>query len=250
MAPTNIDKRVPAQDGGTPALLAETERIAAALEPQLRQVIDTTMQRVAEIERQTRDEAMQATASTEHASRDALERSSRLVDSLEILTGTVGQVTSRLRAEFDDVTRSLRGLHEARIELPEELLPPRVAAAQEPPPAARAPEPEPPPAASAPEPEPPPAPAPTPQASPAVPDTPETADPEIEPSEELTEMFREQITKMRDDGKSRDEAERVLLRFRLGHRFLGMLDDIYLSAPAASATRRKRGLFGRRRRGS
>lgn len=239
MAPTNIDKRVPEQDGGTPALLAETERIAAALEPQLRQVIDTTMQRVAEIERQTRDEAMQATASTEHASRDALERSSRLVDSLEILTGTVGQVTSRLRAEFDDVTRSLRGLHEARIELPEELLPPRVAGAQEPPPAARAPEPEPPPA-----------PAPAPQASPAVPDTPETADPEIEPSEELTEMFREQITKMRDDGKSRDEAERVLLRFRLGHRFLGMLDDIYLSAPAASATRRKRGLFGRRRRGS
>lgn len=239
MAPTNIDKRVPEQDGGTPALLAETERIAAALEPQLRQVIDTTMQRVAEIERQTRDEAMQATASTEHASRDALERSSRLVDSLEILTGTVGQVTSRLRAEFDDVTRSLRGLHEARIELPEELLPPRVAGAQEPPPAARAPEPEPPPA-----------PAPAPQASPAVPDTPETADPEIEPSEELTEMFREQITKMRDDGKSRDEAERVLLRFRLGHRFLGMLDDIYLSAPAASATRRKRGLFGRRSRGS
>lgn len=239
MAPTNIDKRVPEQDGGTPALLAETERIAAALEPQLRQVIDTTMQRVAEIERQTRDEAMQATASTEHASRDALERSSRLVDSLEILTGTVGQVTSRLRAEFDDVTRSLRGLHEARIELPEELLPPPVAGAQEPPPAARAPEPEPPPA-----------PAPAPQASPAVPDTPETADPEIEPSEELTEMFREQITKMRDDGKSRDEAERVLLRFRLGHRFLGMLDDIYLSAPAASATRRKRGLFGRRRRGS
>lgn len=239
MAPTNIDKRVPEQDGGTPALLAETERIAAALEPQLRQVIDTTMQRVAEIERQTRDEAMQATASTEHASRDALERSSRLVDSLEILTGTVGQVTSRLRAEFDDVTRSLRGLHEARIELPEELLPPRVAGAQEPPPAARAPEPEPPPA-----------PVPAPQASPAVPDTPETADPEIEPSEELTEMFREQITKMRDDGKSRDEAERVLLRFRLGHRFLGMLDDIYLSAPAASATRRKRGLFGRRSRGS
>jgi hypothetical protein len=233
LAPTNTDKSVAAQDAGTPALLAETERIAAALEPQLRQVIDTTMQRVAEIERQTRDEAMQATASTEHASRDALERSSRLVDDLETLTGTVGQVTSRLRAEFDDVTRSLRGLREARVQLPGELVR-RDGAAQaheEPPPVeAAAPEP-------APEP---------PQVSPTV----EQPDPEIEPSEELTEMFREQITKMRDDGKSRDEAERVLLRFRLGHRFLGMLDDIYLSAPPASAARRKRGLFGRRRRGS
>ena len=74
---------------------------------------------------------------------------------------------------------------------------------------------------------------------PTAPDTrgtgthlPPMPDPEFEPSPELTGMFREQITRMRDDGKSRDEAERVLLRFRLGHRFLGMLDDIYLSGRA------------------
>jgi hypothetical protein len=72
-------------------------------------------------------------------------------------------------------------------------------------------------------------------------------DPEFEPSPELTGMFREQITRMRDDGKSRDEAERVLLRFRLGHRFLGMLDEIYLS-DAPSRRRHKRGPFTRFRR--
>lgn len=224
MAAPNIDKRVPGQDAGTPALLAETERIASALEPQLREVIDTTMRRVAEIERQTRDEAMKVTVSTRKDSDDALERSSRLVESLETLTGTVGEVTSRLRAEFDDVTRSLRGLREAQIQLQ--------------PPAVEGPPPEP-----APEP---------PQASPLAeeaPEPPAAADPEIEPSEELTEMFREQITKMREDGKSREEAERVLLRFRLGHRFLGMLDDIYLAPQPTGAARRRRGLFGRRRRG-
>ena len=73
-------------------------------------------------------------------------------------------------------------------------------------------------------------------------------DPEIEPSPELTGMFREQITRMRDDGKSRDEAERVLLRFRLGHRFLGMLDEIYLSGAPSSRRRRKREPFARFRR--
>ena len=75
-----------------------------------------------------------------------------------------------------------------------------------------------------------------------------TPDPEIEPSPELTGMFREQITRMRDDGKSRDEAERVLLRFRLGHRFLGMLDEIYLSGAPSSRGRGKRGPFARFRR--
>ena len=78
--------------------------------------------------------------------------------------------------------------------------------------------------------------------------SPPTPDPEIEPSPELTGMFREQITRMRDDGKSRDEAERVLLRFRLGHRFLGMLDEIYLSGAPSSRRRRKRKPFARFRR--
>jgi hypothetical protein len=53
---------------------------------------------------------------------------------------------------------------------------------------------------------------------------------------------------MRDDGKPRDEAEVVLLRFRLGHRFLGMLDDIYLFDASSSRGRGKRGLFQRFRR--
>jgi hypothetical protein len=129
------------------------------------------------------------------------------------------------------VTEALRGLRESRVDLPQELTPRRFDGDPE-----RA---QPAPVEAEPEPEP----EPEPEAEAEI------ADPEIEPSPELSEMFREQITRMRDDGKPRDEAERVLLRFRLGHRFLGMLDEIYATeAPRANA--RKSGLFGRFRRRS
>jgi hypothetical protein len=207
-------------------MMAETERIAAALEPELRRVIDMTMDRVAEIERETMRGARELMASAGQNSKEALDRSSRLVNSLDALTGTVNQVTSALRTEVDDVTESLRGLHGLNVELPKEPSPD--------------PEPRADPAPDAQEPD-----APTPEAPAPAPPAP---DPEIEPSPELTGMFREQITRMRDDGRPRDEAERVLLRFRLGHRFLGMLDEIYLSGGPSTRGRRKRGPFARFRR--
>jgi len=207
-------------------MMPETERIAAALEPELRRVIDMTMERVAEIEQETMRGTRELMVSAGQNSQEALDRSSRLVNSLDALTGTVSQVTSALRTEVDDVTESLRGLHGLKVELPEEPSPD--------------PEPRSDPAPDAQEPD---APAPDiPEPAPPAPD------PEMEPSPELTGMFREQITRMRDDGKPRDEAERVLLRFRLGHRFLGMLDEIYLSGPPSSRRRRKRQPFARFRR--
>ena len=58
-------------------------------------------------------------------------------------------------------------------------------------------------------------------------------DPRIGPSPELAEMFRKQITMMRDDGKPRDEAKRVLKRYRWGRQFFGMVDEIYSSDGSA-----------------
>jgi hypothetical protein len=69
---------------------------------------------------------------------------------------------------------------------------------------------------------------------------------DIEPSADLAEMFHQQITRMRRDGKPREEAERVLLRFRLGHRFLAMLDEIY-SADPKDLDGPKQGLIGKLR---
>ena len=70
-------------------MMPETERIAAALEPELREVIDMTMERVAEIEQETMREARELMASAGQNSQEALDRSSRLVNSVEVLTGTV-----------------------------------------------------------------------------------------------------------------------------------------------------------------
>ena len=219
-------------------MMPETERIAAALEPELRRVIDMTMERVAEIEQETMRGARELMVSAGMNSKEALDHSSRLVNSVEAMTRRVSQVTSVLRTEVDDVTEALRGLHGLKVDLPEEMAGPADVEAEPQHPEPQDAEPQP-----SPDPEPPSDPAPEPPAP-----APPTPDPEIEPSPELTGMFREQITRMRDDGKSRDEAERVLLRFRLGHRFLGMLDEIYLSGAPSSRGRRKRQPFARFRR--
>jgi hypothetical protein len=220
-------------------MMPETERIAAALEPALRQVIDMTMERVAEIEQETMRGARELMVSAGQNSQEALDRSSRLVNSLAAMTGTVSEVTSALRTEVDDVTEKLRGLHGLNVELPEEMAgnAPDAESQPEPQPSF---EPEPAPRSYAPAPE-------LPAPDPPEPGPP-APDPEVEPSPELTGMFREQITRMRDDGKTRDEAERVLLRFRLGHRFLGMLDEIYLSGAPSPRRRAKRKPFARFRR--
>ena len=64
-------------------MMPETERIAAALEPELRRVIDMTMERVAEIEQETMREARELMASAGQNSQEAIDRSSRLVNSLD-----------------------------------------------------------------------------------------------------------------------------------------------------------------------
>ena len=74
----------------------------------------------------------------------------------------------------------------------------------------------------------------------------ESAESLTEPSPEMTQMFREQIVNMRDSGKSREEAERSLLRFNLGRRFLGLLDEIYAEEPTATPHRSSNGQRKRR----
>ncbi len=74
-------------------------------------------------------------------------------------------------------------------------------------------------------------------------------EPLTEPSPEMTEMFREQIQNMKESGKSREEAERSLLRFNLGRRFLGLLDEIYADDAVAGAHRSSAGPGKSRMRG-
>ena len=115
-------------------------------------------------------------------------------------------MTSALRTGVDAVLEALRGLQEAQVEVPGELeARPEVSGAK---------------------------------LGEAESDGEAPMDPGVGPSPELAEMFREQITLMRDDGKPRDEARRVLKRYRWGRHFFGMLDEIYSSDGSADAAGR------------
>jgi hypothetical protein len=63
---------------------------------------------------------------------------------------------------------------------------------------------------------------------------------------ELNAMVREQIVRMHEQGKSRAEVERLLMRFKLGESYISMLDQIYQEGPEHELSKRR--LFGRRRR--
>ena len=191
----------------------QAELLTAALEPEVRQIIDTVVARVAEIEQEALREARELSQRSEQGAREAtsfaLDRSRQVTGTLEELADTVREMTSALRTGVDAVLEALRGLQEAHVELPDEVdARPEVSGAKL--------------VEAEPEPE---------------SDGETLMDPRVGPSPELAEIFREQITLMRDDGKPRDEARRVLKRYRWGRHFFGMLDEIYSSDGSADAAR-------------
>lgn len=230
---TGFDTRSDAQqaaaaENGPPP---DAQHLLAGIEPQLNEVIEAAVARVADIEKTAVEEAQQLVARTQQEARDAyataIDRSSDLVGRLEVLAGAVNDLTSVLRTETEGVVRDLRGMRQAASQWPAEVQPEAPAAAQPPP--------QPEPQAQTPAP-----------SAPATEPLPPPPEPEVEPSPELTDLFRERIVHMRRDGKPREEAERVLLRFRLGHRFLGMLDEIYATDPR-DLDSRKQGFIGKLR---
>ncbi len=224
----------PILSGGT--LATPHESLSAALEPELRRVIDTAVAKVAAIEldaiQQTRELTQRAAQEGREHLEAALQRASELMSALELFATTVNGMVFALRLEVDEALEVLEQVTEAESDLSREP-DARQATVGE----AEAPEP-------GPEAQTAPAAEPTSRREPemeqsagpvaAEPSTngaaPE-AEPEVEPSPELTEMFREQIVKMRDSGKTREQAERSLLRFNLGRRFLPLLDEIYSGQP-------------------
>jgi hypothetical protein len=215
-------------------MIAHTERLTAALEPEVRQITDAVVARVAEIEQEAVREARELSERSERdarvAARFALDRSLQLTSTLEEVAGTVTEMTSALRTGVDAALEALRNLQAAQAELPSELKP-RPSEAERNQPDAR---PEPDPRGAQPE-----------FAGAKLVEW--DVEPEsdggilmhlqVGPSPETVEMFREQITMMRDDGKPRNEAKRVLKRYRWGRHFFGMLDEIYSTDGSADAGR-------------
>ncbi len=206
------------------------ETLPVALEPELRRIIDTAVARVASIELEAIRESRRLTQRSEEEGREALkfalDRGLQLVNSFELMTVTIASMVSTLRVELDTAMAALQQVDDPYSNL------------------TRAPEVK---GQAVPAPE---------QAVPALPETaenevveetqpdpvPDVAVADVggvqamngdgpeqftEPSPEMTEMFREQIINMKNSGKTKEEAERSLLRFNLGRRFIGLLDEIY-----------------------
>ena len=222
------------------ATTEQHETLPAALEPELRRIIDTAVARVAAIELDAIRQSRALTLRTEEEGREALkyalDRALELVKSFELLTVTIAGMVDALRVELDETMEALQAVQEPQSELSRELDARKAAAAEtapaiEPPVTVVEPEPEPQPEPE-PEPEPEPKPESRPEPAPVQAAPPSMNGAEVEPSPEMEEMFRERIRSMKESGKNRQEAERSLLRFNLGRRYLPLLDEIYGEASA------------------
>jgi hypothetical protein len=100
--------------------------LPAALEPELRRIIDTAVARVAAIELEAIREARQLSQRSEHEARDALrfalDRGLNLISSLELLAATINGMADALKTELDDAIVALRNVSEPQSELAEQLM--------------------------------------------------------------------------------------------------------------------------------
>ena len=99
--------------------------LPAALEPELRRIIDTAVARVAAIELEAIREARELTQRSEVEAREALrfalDRAFNLINSLELLASTVNGMAEALKVELDDAITALRNVPEPESELAREL---------------------------------------------------------------------------------------------------------------------------------
>ena len=101
------------------------ETLPAALEPELRRIIDTAVARVAAIELEAIHEARELTQRSEKEAREALrfalDRAFNLIATLELLASTVSGMADALKIELDDAIDALRKVPEPESELAKEL---------------------------------------------------------------------------------------------------------------------------------
>ena len=112
----------PAPAGGVRSM---AETLPAALEPELRRIIDTAVARVAAIELEAIHEARELTQRSEKEAREALrfalDRAFNLIATLELLASTVSGMADALKIELDDAIDALRKVPEPESELAKEL---------------------------------------------------------------------------------------------------------------------------------
>jgi hypothetical protein len=258
-----------------------TEKLRVSVEGQVRAVVDEAMARAVAIEDRALAKASQMEQETQQKANDVLKETELRANEVlkesqgragEVLSGAIQrtdgilQATDTLEIELGKVIASFKEeieflrseLQTAKADL---SAPPR-SATPEPEPAIQAEPPAPKPApaeplaAAAPQPdseatspaegEQAGAPVPTGQETPpGRPSSPATPNPEAHAGDERSrEMIRQQLIRLSEAGKPREDAERYLGRFKQSGDYKGMLDEIYASEEPS--TPKRRGLLRRK----
>ena len=118
-------ERITGTEAPTSAPQPTSRDLPAALEPELRRIIDTAVARVAAIELEAIKEARQITQRSEVEAREALrfalDRAFNLIHSLELMAATVNGMAEALKTELDDAIKALRNVPEPESALSKEL---------------------------------------------------------------------------------------------------------------------------------
>ncbi len=205
-----------------------TEGLRTTIEQEVARIVQSAEARATEIEDEALEKANRVEQGSERrleaAFEDSRQRLSRMLLEIETVEHSLDQAVRSLRAE----ALALKGeLNTAGTE--------PFAVEEAPPPAAPSPPAEPLDGASA-------------GHSEVAPDDlgpafePGSAPPDELPDPEVRELIRQQLVALAESGRTRSDAERMLLRFRQGEQYFDLLDEIY-----PEATPSRRGLLRRRK---
>jgi hypothetical protein len=203
-------------DAGTlPASLGTaTEDFRATVESEVARIMERAEHRADEIKNRAREKASRIEQSSDRRAREVLqdsrERISKMLAGLDAVERGVGETARSLRAETQRMTDDFERAKTEPFAVPESPPTGRDGSEHE----------------SAEE------------AAVEVPAAPPVRDPDLEgpatgaPAPDVREIIRQQLLTMAEGGRTRADAERMLLRFRKGEQYFDLLDDIYPGDPA------------------
>jgi cell division septum initiation protein DivIVA len=195
-----------------------TEGLRSTIEMEVVRIVESAEARAAEIEDQALEKASRLEQNSESrleaALEDSRQRLARMLSEIDAVEASLGQSVSSLRAEAQRLTGELGRAATEPFEPPD---PPMAEAEADPgEPAQESPE-----AIAEPD-----------EQAPIA----GVADPAVR------EMIQQQLRGLAESGRTRADAERMLLRFHEGEQYFDLLDEIYPESPPG-----RRGLLRRRK---
>jgi hypothetical protein len=214
-----------------------TEGLRSTIEVEVARIVDGAQARAAQIEDQALERANRLEQESDRRMGAVFDESRArlgvMFTQIDAVEETLGEAVRSLRAEAERLTADLGRAQTEPLEMTEPPAPPEEPQSAEDSPESPAPE------AAAEEP-----PAAEPDASEpsggepdAVAQLPQAPDPAVR------ELIRQQLVSFAKDGRTRADAERMLLRFKQGDQYFDLLDDIY-----PDQTPGRRGLLRRRKK--